>query len=350
MTIDQANVLADRIREAPQLYDTPPNLSVGLSPTYTPNLSQQYPWISHVIYPRDLSLGFERRSNIYYSPLGFSKRAYSSKITQWKETVLDDVHGTEPRFVTLDDIRMMAYLGLEYARAKLEGWRYRFGYLGPNEANDIKRGNIVRTEDGQRYIKRYSNNSIPPPTVKYWIPMIRQSGFEVPSEGAWGLPEDYEESSSPVSDLLLIDSIEGADDIVTILPYSKSSIVMSGGFCIILSPETSLDENNLGNSFVVYQQRVQQFFSVWEYIIDSYGRVVGRRNIMDTAEKPTGDVRYDTSYKIDGQGMKFALKKGVSYNVFVKFDNAMIGSADKIGSRTLVSFLRTGTRTLAPRF
>lgn len=372
MTIEQADKIAEIVKNAPRMYDSIPSLEEGMKPVYyNSSRYDAYPWISLSNSRGGLLLtDAPQNANVYYSGYGFSN-LYGSTIKDWKATEISGPYsGFGTRYVTIDDIRMIPYLGIEYARAKLEGWRYRFGYVQglEREAANIPKGCIVRIENGQRFVHRASGNITAPPgsggpysnyllAYLLWTPMRRLPGYEIPTNGELGLSADFEMPEEPTSTIVKIGTLVGADDIVRFNPYFKigdtrglnesDSIVKSGGFEIVLTTSDSLAEESLENSFVVCQIRVQNDYIVYEDIYDANGKLKETWHYFTMKQPPKG-VEYRTRCLLESNCSMAPLKKDVTYNVFVKFDNSILKDSTWNPNRFLVSYVRTGTRKVAP--
>lgn len=380
MTIEQADWLAEAVSKAPHIYDSIPSLDEGMKPRAGDSYPYQtYPWVSLAkwmgggLYSTDTP----RNPNVYYSPYGFSTKAYSSVIKDWKATEMEFEKGTwtfGKRYVTIDDIRMMAYLGLEYAKAKLDGWRYRYGFVSglEFEAEDYLRGYIARVNDGARYIHRvlalfgaappgsggpYSDSDF---AYRAWTPMRRLPGYDIPTQGTFTLPEDYELPAEATSQIVQLGTLEGNDDIVKFAPYQSKtrlpdvlylyapdSLVTEGGFEIIVTTSDSLSEEDVESSFVAYQQRVQKVYQISVKTYDSRGRVNGSTS-YETLQTPPKGADYKFLYLIDSNSSPVPLRKGVVYNVFAKFDSAVMQQNKSNPELGLISYVRYGTRKVAP--
>lgn len=370
MTIAQADILADRIRNAPHLYDSLPTLSEGVNvPNHTlgRDYSEFYPW-----FRNQMNLA----SNVYGVKGGFAEKTYSGDITDWDATsVGQTASGMATRYVTIDDIRMMAYVGIEYARAKLGGWRIRYGELGES-ATRYPSGSIVRLPDGMRYIHRKVKNEnignvTPPPgigydyyySLKFWTPMCRHSGFEVPQNGGFSLPDDFQFSTTSTSELIQIGTIDGNDDIVKFLPYQHkssapgatvlSSLVEQGGFQIILVPMDAttaeapqINEEALGDYLIAYQQHVYPFYDY--YFLKNGIYIYANTSTKQLDYSGRAGVKVQARYMIDGNGGMIPLKRGRMYGVFAKFDSAILSQKWANTGYKLVSYVRYGTRRVAP--
>lgn len=371
MTIEQADKIAEVVQNAPRMYDSIPSLEEGMKPfAFNSSRYSAYPWISLANHLGGLFLtDAPRNPNVYFSDQGFSA-VYSSIIKDWQATEIRGYTGFGQRYVTIDDIRMIPYLGIEYARAKLEGWRYRFGYVQglERESAYIPKGGIVRLENGLRFVHRTTGNITAPPgsggpysdqyyAYKFWTPVKRLPGYEVPTNGEMGLPADFEMPAEPTSTIVKIGTLVGADDIVRFNPYfqigntrglnESDSIVKSGGFEIVLTTSDSLTEESLENSFVVCQIRVQNDYIVYEDIYDAKGKLTEKWHYFTMQQPPKG-VTYSTRRLLESNCSMAPLKKDVTYNVFVKFDNATLVDLILNRNRFLVSYVRTGTRKVAP--
>ena len=188
--------------------------------------------------------------------------------------------------------------------------------------------------------------------------MRRLPGYRNPENGYIDLPAEFEMPSEATSEIVLLGTIEGADDIVKFNPYHEyrkvlgdihetDSIVASGGFEIILSMSESISEDSLADSLVVYQQRVQNDYTVYLDTHKPDGTPEDRWDYY-TKEQPPKGSKYATNVIVEGNGSMVALRKGVVYNVFAKFDNAVLTEKKWNPDRHLVSYVRTGTRKVAP--
>ena len=376
MTIEQADEIAALVGNAPHMYDSIPSLEKGMEPVaFNSQRYSVYPWISLANSMGGLIISeMPKNPNVYYSDGGFSSTAYSSAITDWAATELQSSRGIfGQRYITIDDIRMMAYLGLEYAKAKLDGWRYRFGYVSglDREATDYPKGYIARLEDGSRFVHRSGGNVTAPPgsggkysdqlyAYKYWTPMRRLPGCAIPTSGTFRLPDDYEVREEVTSEIVELGSIEGADDMVRFGPYvsdlktatartlnEPESIVTGGGFEIIVTTRSSLTEDDIEQNLVAYQQRVQNYYVISEDIYDSNGKF-REKWTYDTIRKPPQGERYTLRTMIESTSSFVPLRKGVVYNVFLKFDSATIKANNNNKEFNIVSYARYGTRKVAP--
>lgn len=374
MTLEQADKIAELVRNAPHMYDSIPSLDEGIKPVlFDSSTYSAYPWISLGNHLGGLLLSdVPRNPNVYLSRQGFSA-AYSSIIKDWQATEIRGRTSFGQRYVTIDDIRMMAYLGLEYAKAKLDGWRYRFGYVEglDNESEFTPKGCIVRIENGQRFVHRSIGNVTAPPgsggtysdlldAYTHWTPMKRMPGFNLPTIGQFKLPDEYELPAEATSDIVLLGTIEGNDDMVKFGPhqsnwssgsgrtlYEPNSIVTEGGMEIIVATADSLSEDDLETSVVAYQQRMQRYYLVSTNIYDSNGKL---KEVWtyDTIQQPSNGEKYSVRTMVESNSGFVPLRKGIVYTVFAKFDSAVLKANNYNPDRNLVSYVRYGMRQTAP--
>lgn len=362
MTIAQANDFADRVKSLPKLYDTPPTLTEGMRFSYfSTQPGEYYPWVKTSSY---LMSGryYGKADNLYDCRNGFSQAGYSKTITDWEATSTKTYQGT-PRYITIDDLRMMAYVGIEYARAKLDGWRYRYGELG-EDASFFQKGCVVRLADGRRYVHRSGGNVTAPPgsggpssdqyySYKFWTPVMRMPGFGVPETGGFGYPEEFEMPSEAYTGILQLGTLEGNGDIVkfdverTAASYAVGGdvyrpCIASGSMEVILSLASSLSEDDVEESLIPFQLNAYPIYYVWD-----------NEKLRQKGEAPwrteNDPIRTSDTYSVqavmDGIGGYVPLKKGVTYNVFAKFTNAVLR---KYEGTNLVTYTRITTRMLAP--
>ena len=258
----------------------------------------------------------------------------------------------------------MAYVGIEYARAKLEGWRYRYGELG-EEATLFPPKCIVRLKDGKRFIHRTSSagNTTAPPgsggpysdnyySYKFWTPMTRMPGFEEPKSGGFDYPDEFEIPSEAFNGIVQLGTIVGNDDLIkfgverTTLSFAVGGDVLqpcveSGSMEIILSTANFISENDLENCLTVFQQNSSPVYYVW----DSRDLYRQGNAPMRITTAPNQYSEFYTFAAIDSQGSFVPLKKGVTYNVFARFSDAVL---KKYEGKKLVTYSRTATKTQAP--
>lgn len=403
MTLADADKIAERIIALPRLYDAP-----SLTPDFQHvDISYDEPYVN--AYPWKRLFESTPSFKFLYTAVGdgsffnggsFSEKAYVGTITRWESTPTINNHPAA-RYVTLDDLKMMPYVGIEYARAKiLYGWRFRtkaWAERYPSVINSVEtpyrkedrmwnfvpqRGSIVRAEDGRRYICRVQPitpdnaqaianlNSM---AVKYddwdwrlWTPMHRMPGFQEPTTGYFTWGEAAYIPSEPISNrIYLLEWIEGNNDILNIAPHSGSldigvlpeeTMIRSGGMEIRICPmrdngDDSFDENK---SVVCYQQRVFPFYKVFQtkadYLANNSNYSYHKSKFWEEfnyndEEKKDFEGRTRQVYEIDYVAGGVPLKKGVKYGVYAQFDNTEVVATD---SRRLCSYVRTPTRMTAP--
>lgn len=221
MTIEQADKIADVILSAPKVYDTPPTKFPAASGMTSDFRAYGEAGILNSAWLLGLS-------NVYCCKYGF-QQGYETQIKTWDYTQIGQ-NLKEGRYVTFDDIRMMAYVGIENYRAKLHGHRWRFNEKGINTVNDTgsyQRGCIVRQDDGKRWVKCRSGNVIPIPGVTidgwvgtkgdrtmFWRPMTRRQAFKKPVAEHVPLLEGVDLPVENVTRLVKAATIEGKNDLV----------------------------------------------------------------------------------------------------------------------------------------
>lgn len=363
MTSENADVVANSLFRLPHMYDKMPQLAIW--PTIPPaaNMRSIYAWANE-----PPSWDRKPRSNVYVCRGGFSGEAYSGVISQWDKTLVPAGTSMPPaRYVTIDDLRMMAYVGIEYARAKLYGWRYRFGDLG-EDGSIYPRGHIVRIANGKRYVHRVGEGTTIAPyesggpygdnkqlSYSAWTPMQRMAGFGASEVGHMSLPIGFAPSDELTSNFFELDSLEGKNDILRISPYyskvagaviesgGDTPVVRKGSFSIVLATGEG-EKNNIDydTDIIVFQQTTRPLYRLFNTIGDYYANT----NFVYAWEK--GDSKYSkTSYIRDTVSSMIPLKKGVVYRVFVKFANALIGADNPL--HPLCSYWRKPIRMTAPR-
>lgn len=194
MTIEQADKIADVILSAPEVYGAPPTMfppasGIKSGRVWGEGNVKNSAWLIGLPVPNEKPVG----SGVYSCRYGF-RESYSSIISTWGYTDFG-TSGGSGRYVTFDDIKMMAYVGIENYRAKILGHRWRFNEKGINTVNDYsnayRRGSIVRQDDGKRWVKCRDKNVMPIPGVTidgwvgrndpfYWVAMTRRQGFKKP--------------------------------------------------------------------------------------------------------------------------------------------------------------------------
>lgn len=390
MTISKADRIAENLFRQPRMYDSPPKLATQpIIPLSQFGLLNSYAFVNE---PNQWG-GAVAKPNMYVCRGGFSK-AYAGTIDQWEKTKVERYSSIEyppTRYVTIDDIRMMAYVGIEYARAKLYGWRYRYGELG-EDGSVYPRGYIVRTTSGQRFVHRIHEGYTTAPygegkwddrqgSYHAWAPMQRAAGFAESTSGDFVLPSDYSVPDEPTSDLVLLGEIEGDDDVISIAPFrtgksfgllgSKrpykveqddilenlpSCRVRSGGFSIFITNSTQVSATNITTKGVVaFQQVVHQVYKLY----NSYEDYLTKQNytIWWENEEDFWTRWYEIFCMRDNAACLVPLKKGVVYRVYAKFDEAEIYKLQPIegdeegrleGDIPLCVYSRKPVRTTAP--
>lgn len=233
MTLEQADKIADVILSAPEVYGSPPTMF----PLATSFESGKY-WSEGTVRNSAWLIGLPDLSDtpfargVYSCRYGF-RESYSSIISTWGYTDF----GTgkwSGRYVTLDDIKMMAYVGIENYRAKILGHRWRFNEKGINTVNDTyayRRGSIVRQDDGKRWVKCRDNNVTPIPGVTIdgwvgskgtgtaldpirWVPMTRRQAFKKPLVESVPLLDGVSVPLDKVTRFIKAATIVGQNDLV----------------------------------------------------------------------------------------------------------------------------------------
>ena len=177
MTLEQADKIADIILSAPKVFDSLPmqfpNASgiTSESAAYGEGNIDNSAWLKGLTYISQI--GQLSGNGVYACKNGF-QIGYERPIKDGDVTQLSVLHMPDGRYATLDDIKMMAYVGIENYRAKAMGHRWRFNEKGVNTVNDTyayHRGSIVRQEDGKRWIKCREGNVTPIPgvTIDGWV-------------------------------------------------------------------------------------------------------------------------------------------------------------------------------------
>ena len=348
MTLEHADKIAERIIALPQLYESPEKTPYNF---FTFSYGGSLPWNRNT-HKTEFSA-----ENIF-SAGGYSKWPYSLTITDWEKTGYGHA-----RYITIDDLKMMAYVGIEYARAKLYGWRFRYGELG-EEPSTYPRGYIVRTNDGRRYVKRTPGGYAPPNHLS-WTPMQRMPGFQTPQSGVFEWEADRMGAfpSTFSSKVYFLGSLEGSDDILKTCanhePFNhqvsfsetEGSVVKGGGFAIHILQRPYGMENAVkydeSQSIVCFQKRVYPIYQIYYTEED---RRANNQNyyIWQTVNDDEAKLSRKIYIAYSSPGM-VSLKKGVVYDVYVKFDNAELQSnVSNMKKYELCSYARIPTRMTAP--
>ncbi len=177
MTLEQADKIADIILSAPKVFDSLPMQFPSASGLTSERIAYGEDNVHNAAWMQGLTrlsqLGRLSGNGVYACKNGF-QMGYEYPIEEADQTKLDVIWRRLGRYATLDDIKMMAYVGIENYRAKAMGHRWRFNEKGVNTVNDTyayHRGSVVRQEDGKRWIKCREGNVIPIPgvTIDGWV-------------------------------------------------------------------------------------------------------------------------------------------------------------------------------------
>lgn len=230
MTIEEADKIADVILSAPEVYDSPPTKFPAASGATSDLKAYGEATVPNAAWMLGLPTSYSSSpiKGVYSCKYGF-QNGYESLIKTWDYTQTGH-YDDGGRYVTFDDIKMMAYVGIENYRAKLHGHRWRFNEKGINTVNDTwayQRGSIVRQDDGKRWIKCRSGNVIPIPGVTidgwvgtkgdrtmFWRPMTRRQAFKNPVAEYVPLIEGVDFPTEKVTRLVKAATIEGHNDLV----------------------------------------------------------------------------------------------------------------------------------------
>ena len=234
MTLEQADKIADIILSAPKVFDSLPMQfpsASGLTSeriAYGEDNIDNSAWLKGLTYLNQI--GQLSGNGVYACKNGFQK-GYERTIKDGDVTQLSrPLHMPDGRYATLDDIKMIAYVGIENYRAKAMGHRWRFNEKGVNTVNNTEayhRGSIVRQEDGKRWIKCREWNLIPIPGVTIdgwvgrkaagqllWSAFTRRPAYRKPNAVHIPLLDGISFPSEKVTRLVKAATIEGHNDLV----------------------------------------------------------------------------------------------------------------------------------------
>ena len=360
MTIEESDRYADIILSTPRMYDKYPDFFPS---SYNAMVRGYHmPW-SIGLFTASLGPG------VYNCSPGFMEQ-YEKQITEWKSTSIS--YGGSPRYLTLEDLKMMLYVGTEYSRNKLYGYRYRFNERGINtysRGQDYPHGCIVRDMNGHRWIHRTQTpNAIPPPgyTVgsfngdsfgfNVWTPFTRRVGMYQIIPQLVPLIADVTFPTEPVTRCVRAATIEGNDDIVflrdMIFPASGtkgssngmnntfSTLCAKGDIVVRISTYDNLNENTDGLdeiSIVFAQGRTRPVYIDYD------------TNRLYSFEAMRGFRLSNNAKNHSYVGNWVPLKKGVTYHVYIeRKESCVFPTYYEDGG--FLSILRMSIRGKAPSF
>ena len=349
MTLENAHKIADRLLGLPTLYDEPPS--------FTPPDTITTPFVSHISFPwanNEVRYSEEGTVKFYhdkamYRPNGGFDDAYTGRITSWEYTTIANTDFSIcQRYITLDDLRMMAYIGTEYAKAKLLGWRYRCVPIGPYATTNGP-GSVVRNEDGQKCIMT-SNNKL--------SPFIRKLGFGENQDSEILLPEDFNlpDITDSYSGLVSLGELTGHGGILKFgqsknlkesdEEFDKGLIVddflTSGSVAIIMTTASTLDEEEAYSAPVVFSKHVYPFYLV--RYADMFNDVTEPGAYVTTS---IPNYKYAIRTYEVSQGSYVPVVNGTIYYLYALFSGVEV-RAD--ANNSICSVLKITTRTRAPKY
>lgn len=394
MTLEQADKIADVILSAPTVYDAPPTKFPRASGITSDRFLYSETNITDCAWFCGLP-NLEGVQDGVYSCTGGFNEGYEIPISEWKDTHLT-TYGKGGRYATLDDIRMMAYVGIENYRAKAMGHRWRFNEKGVNTVNDsyggYGRGSIVRQEDGKRWIKCRDNNIIPIPGVTIgrwvgrkggtsstdpllWSPLIRRQAFKNPTAEHVPLYDSVNIPFDKTTRLIKAASLVGHNDLVQFrnvwdpvdMPEGTSSAAIfwnadrllnyEGTMIVRISEVDGLEEEN-DKSVVEAKSSVWMTSSTIPIYTVTYRNGSGTNNRIYSQTPIQFDnnsvLSRDTIHANACRSSFVPLKEGTTYYIYIDridsraYFNPNFYDKDMMGGNLVV--VRVPTSTLAPKF
>lgn len=392
MTIEQADKIADVILSAPRVYETPPLFfpkACGVTKdgkAFSEGSYYSAAWLRGFYDFTDEGKG--ENDGVYSCSKGFGE-GYEKIITDWAET---PALGWLGRYVTDDDIRMMAYVGIENYRAKILGHRWRFNEKGISNVNDTisyPRGCIVRQDDGKRWIHCRGGNVIPIPGVTIdgwvgskggtssqdplkWSAMTRRTAFKRPICEHLPLLQGVKLPFNKVTSLEKVAEIEGHNDLVQLrnvwdYPGSKTTDAMyisgnhnmlnyEGQMTVYISDEDGLEDSSedepigdrsavwvSSNSIMLYYATLNKSNGEKEPMVSTMEYTWNGKTITNTYSRPS--VAFKSAF--------VPLEEGKTYYVYIERTDSraatVVGKAADITGADLV-VVRIPTLAAAPIF